>query len=82
MEVAHIEPRKPDGSNDVFDNLIALCPTCHTRYDKGEMDRLSMRQYKASLSVLNARYGDVEKKILEYFADTPGANAIQLPGGS
>jgi hypothetical protein len=81
VEVAHIEPRKDDGSNDVFENLIALCPTCHTRYDKGEIDRPAMRQYKANLSVVNSRYGDVEKRVLEFFADDPGNNAIQLPGG-
>jgi HNH endonuclease len=81
VEVAHIEPRKGDGSNDVFENLIALCPTCHTRHDKGEVDRPAMRQYKANLSVVNSRYGDVEKRVLEFFADDPGNNAIQLPGG-
>jgi hypothetical protein len=81
IEVAHIEPRKADGSNDVFDNLIALCPNCHTRYDKGEIDRPAMRQYKANLSVLNSRYGDIERRILQQFADEPQYTAIQIPGG-
>jgi hypothetical protein len=81
VEIAHIEPRKTDGSNDLFDNLIALCPTCHARYDKGEIDRLAMRQYKANLSVLNSRYGDFERRILQQFADAPEFNAIQIPGG-
>jgi len=81
VENAHVEPRKPDGSNDVFDNLIALCPTCHTRYDKGEIDRTSMRQYKANLSVLNSRYGDLERRLLQEYADDPEAKVIQLPGG-
>lgn len=40
-----------------------------------------MRQYKNNLSVVNSRYGDVEKRVLEFFADDPGNNAIQLPGG-
>lgn len=44
---------------------MALCPTCHTRYDKGEIDRPAMRQYKANLSVVNSRYGDVEKRVLD-----------------
>jgi HNH endonuclease len=88
VEIAHIEPRKKDGANDVFDNLIALCPTCHTRYDKGEIDRPAMRQYKANLSVLNGRYGDFERRILITFADAPRPpsdppplTAIQIPGG-
>jgi HNH endonuclease len=81
VELAHIAPRKPDGSNDVFDNLIALCPTCHTRYDNGEIDRLAMRQYKANLSVLNSRYGDLERRVLQEFADHPEGNVIAVPGG-
>jgi hypothetical protein len=81
IEVAHIEPRKPDGSNDVFDNLIALCANCHTRYDKGEIDRLAMRQYKTNLSVLNNRYGDLEQRVLQAFAVNPSATTIMLPGG-
>lgn len=52
VEIAHIEPRKADGSNDVFENLIALCPTCHTRYDNSEIDRLAMRQYKLNLGIV------------------------------
>jgi hypothetical protein len=68
----------------VFENLIALCPTCHTRYDKGEIDRPAMRQYKANLSVLNHRYGDLERRVLEAFAEAGEAglgSAIVLPGG-
>jgi hypothetical protein len=81
IDIAHIEPRKPDGANDVFDNLIALCANCHRRYDAGEIDRPAMRQYKANLSVLNSRYGDLERRVLQQFADEPEYTAIQLPGG-
>jgi hypothetical protein len=81
IEIAHIEPRKPDGSNDLFHNLIALCPTCHTRYDQGKIDRASMRQYKVNLSVLNSRYGDLERRILQQFADKPQDEAILILGG-
>lgn len=85
IEIAHVEPRKADGSNDVLDNLIALCPNCHTRYDKGEIDRPAMRQYKANLSVLNHRYGDLERRVLEQFAQVRGTELegghLVLPGG-
>jgi hypothetical protein len=64
----------------VFDNLIALCGTCHTRYDTGQIDRLAMRRYKANLSVLNGRYSDLERRVLQQFADEPAANAIDLQG--
>jgi hypothetical protein len=78
VEIAHIEPRKADGSNDTFQNLIALCPTCHTRYDKGEIDRPSMRQYKVNLGTLNSRYGEMERRLLDYFASNPGVDAVNL----
>ena len=40
-----------------------------------------MRQYESNLSVLNYRYGDVERRAIEHFADNPGLNAFQVPGG-
>ena len=47
-EIAHIEPWAKVQEHK-FENLIALCPNCHTRYDNKEIDRKSMVQYKASL---------------------------------
>jgi tetratricopeptide (TPR) repeat protein len=54
-EVAHIVPFA-EVQEHAFENLIALCPNCHTRYDKGEIDRQSMRTYKYNLGVLASRY--------------------------
>jgi len=53
-----------------FENLIALCPTCHARKGEGpgQIDRKSLRQYKANLAILNSRYGDVERRLIEYCA--------------
>ncbi|MFD4637381.1 HNH endonuclease signature motif containing protein [Lentzea sp. NPDC058436] len=65
-----------------FDNLIALCPTCHTRYDRDEIDQPAMRQYKANLGLLNSRYGDVERRVLTHFAMKPEVNEVYLPGAS
>lgn len=79
-EIAHIVPWS-QVKKHVFDNLIALCPTCHARYDAGQIDRPSMRQYKANLSVLNSRYGDLERRVLLYFAEHPREKNIVLPGG-
>lgn len=66
VEIAHIEPWSTVKSHAV-ENLIALCPTCHTRYDNGDIDRISMRQYKASLAILNNRYTDIERQLLRAF---------------
>nr|MDT0524127.1 hypothetical protein [Streptomyces sp. DSM 41633] len=49
------------------ENLIALCPTCHTRYDNGDIDRISMRHYKANLAILNNRYTETERQLLRAF---------------
>jgi hypothetical protein len=78
--IAHIKPWEQVKKHS-FDNLIALCPTCHSRFDKGHIDRKAMRQYKANLSVLNGRYGDLERRVLRFFAKHPDANEIELPDG-
>ncbi|MGV0813711.1 HNH endonuclease signature motif containing protein [Mycolicibacterium boenickei] len=66
VEIAHIEPWSTVQAHAV-ENLIALCPTCHTRYDNGDIDRISMRQYKANLAILNNRYTETERQLLRAF---------------
>ena len=80
MEIAHIKPWK-EVKEHSFDNLIALCPNCHSRYDKQEIDRKSMLQYKANLSILNSRYCEAERRILRYFYNNPKVNGIRLESG-
>lgn len=80
VEVAHIKPWRTVREH-TFDNLIALCPTCHALYDKGEIDRKAMLQYKANLSVLNGRYGDLERRVLLYFAESSDRDSIYLAKG-
>lgn len=68
-----------------FENLICLCAVCHHRATIGEIDRLAMLQYKANLGVVNGRYGDFERRVLEYFSlasEEPSTLLIlTLPGG-
>lgn len=80
VEIAHIKPYS-EVQEHSFENLIALCPTCHARYDHGEIDRRSMLTYKANLSILNSRYGDFEKRILKRYAEDPTITEIELPLG-
>ena len=81
VEIAHIVPWETVKEH-TFDNLIALCPNCHDRYDKKhEIDRKAMLQYKANLSIINYRYGDMERRILELFAEDPNARYVWIPGG-
>lgn len=49
IDMAHIQPWAEVERHE-FENLIALCPTCHRLFDRGHIDRLSMLQYKANLS--------------------------------
>lgn len=81
VELAHIEPWAQVREH-TFDNLIALCPTCHARYDapRSDIDRKSMRQYETNLSVLNQRYGDLERRVLQRFADEPDLEQIMVLG--
>ena len=68
VEIAHIVPWA-QVKEHTFDNLIALCPTCHVRYDnRREIDRQAMLQYKQNLEVLNGRYTDVERQLLRVYA--------------
>jgi hypothetical protein len=80
IEIAHIVPWNERRDHE-FSNLVALCPNCHTAYDAGRIDRLSMRQYKTNLSLVSGRYGEIEKRILDYFALNPGQSVVYLPGG-
>ena len=50
-EIAHIVPWAESQDNS-FENLIALCPNCHTRFDqKKEIDRPAIKMYKHNLGL-------------------------------
>lgn len=69
-EIAHIVPWTETHDNS-FENLIALCPTCHTRFDqKKEIDRRSVKMYKHNLGILNHRYGEFERRLFEVLANS------------
>jgi hypothetical protein len=76
VEVHHINGSR---DNHAFSNLIALCRNCHARADNGEIDRASLRIYKANLGVLVSRYGDLERRVLDEFVHSPDAQFIVLP---
>lgn len=79
--IAHIVPWR-DCKTHEPSNLIALCANCHDLYDNGRtIDQLSMMQYKANLAVITGRYIDIERRILEHFAQNPSETMVRLPGG-
>ncbi len=69
-EIAHIVPWAESQDNS-FENLIALCPNCHMRFDqKKEIDRIAVKMYKPNLGILNNRYGEFERRLFEVLAKT------------
>jgi HNH endonuclease len=76
VDLAHIVPWV-DVRTHEFSNLIALCPTCHRRYDSGEINRQSMLMYKRNLSLVVSRYGESERRLLDMFAQHPQANVFR-----
>ena len=69
VQVHHILPQSEGGPTS-FENLIALCANCHDRYHRTkEIDRKSMKQYKANLPSVSRRYGAFEQRILGKFAE-------------
>jgi len=39
-----------------------------------------MLTYKANLGLLNSRYGEFERRVLQQFSENPQKNKIRLPG--
>lgn len=59
VEVHHIIPWEQCRTHE-YENLIALCPNCHARADRGEMDRKSLRIYKANLRFAHEKFSQFE----------------------
>jgi hypothetical protein len=53
-----------EGGRDTYDNLIALCPNCHTMVHNGRIDKKALRIYKANLRYLHDKYSNTEMDIL------------------
>lgn len=71
-ELAHIEPYSKVKKHE-YNNLIALCPNCHTRFDNGEIDKKSMIFYKNKVRFLSDRYSKYELNVLDYLRNHSGA---------
>lgn len=81
VELAHIVPWAKVREHS-FENIIALCPTCHTRYDNGDIDLTAMKMYKANLGIVSGRYGEIERRVLDQLAESGGKlTRFRLPGG-
>jgi len=52
LDIHHIQYVAEDGG-DTVDNLLALCPNCHSLHHKGHIPRESLRAWKMLLLSLN-----------------------------
>jgi hypothetical protein len=62
-EIAHIQPWAKVKEHK-YENLIALCPNCHRRAHRGEIDAESLKIYKRILQRLTDRYDRFELNVL------------------
>ncbi len=63
VEIHHIIPWEQCQEHK-YENLIALCPNCHRRADRNEIDRKALRIYKANLRYTHDRFSQLEVDIL------------------
>ena len=63
VEVHHIVPWA-NSREHRYDNLIALCPNCHSRADRGDIDRKSLQLYKINLRFAHDKFSQLELDVL------------------
>lgn len=63
VEVHHIVPWSSCQKHE-YDNLIALCPNCHARADRGDIDKKSLHLYKLNLRFAHDKFSQVEMDVL------------------
>jgi hypothetical protein len=62
-----------------YDNLIALCPNCHTLAEAGKIDRKSLRIYKANLRFAHDKFSYLEVDLLTELNKLPPKQGLMWP---
>ena len=78
LEIHHLDPVAKDGGNTP-DNLLALCPNCHTMHHAGHIPIESLRAWKHILLSLNSAF-DRESVDLLLTIKKLGAISISADG--
>ncbi len=63
VEIHHIIPWGTRRTHE-YENLIALCPNCHSRADAGKIDRKALRLYKLNLRFAHDKFSQLEMDML------------------
>jgi hypothetical protein len=75
IDLHHIIPWANCQAHD-YDNLIALCPNCHRRADRGEIDRKSLRLYKVNLRFVHDKFSQLEMDVLFQLSSMPAGQGL------
>jgi hypothetical protein len=78
VDIHHIIPWAQAQAHE-YDNLIALCPNCHRRADRGEIDRKALRLYKLNLRFVHDKYSQIEMDMLFELYRLPPNQGIMWP---
>lgn len=78
VEIHHIIPWNKCKEHS-YDNLIALCPNCHSLADRNEIDRKSLRMYKLNLRTIHDKFSQLEIDVLFEANKIGSGQYIQWP---
>ena len=76
VQIHHIVPWA-DCQEHKYDNLIALCANCHSRADKKEIDRKSLKIYKDNLRLAHDKFTQFEMDVLFLLNSLPKGQTIK-----
>lgn len=78
VDVHHIVPWASCQEHK-YDNLIALCPNCHRRAGRDDIDRKSLRIYKANLRYTHDKFSQFEVDVLFEAVKLPKDQGLFYP---
>ena len=78
VEIHHIIPWNECRKHE-YDNLIALCPNCHSLADRTKIDRKSLRMYKFNFRTVHDKFSQLEIDVLFEANRMEASQAIQWP---
>jgi hypothetical protein len=78
VDIHHIMPWEKSKKHE-YKNLIALCPNCHRRAEKGEIDRKSLYMYKDNLRYIIEKYSKFEIDVLFTLSRKPRGEGLSIP---
>ena len=78
VDVHHITPWEKCKTHD-YQNLIALCPNCHRRAHRDEIDKKSLKIYKSSLRFTHDKFSQFEVDVLFDSAKIQNGESLLFP---